>query len=93
MDVKTYTRKDHDDGLHRLGFIAQHVKASLPKDGKFQNLVTTFMHNDNDSAQEVPGVDYSRLVMACLCALVRDQVTTETHRGPGTSPDEEKDSG
>ena len=26
VDVKTYTIKDHDDGLHRLGFIAQSYK-------------------------------------------------------------------
>ena len=41
VGAKTYTRKDHDDGLHCLGCIAQDLQAALPQDGTVQNLITT----------------------------------------------------
>ena len=74
VGVKTYTRKDHDDGQHRLGYVAQDVQKALPPDGKFQNLITTFTHGEGDDAEEMLGVDYSRMtcvLWTCVQALLK----------------------
>ena len=74
VNVKTYTRKDHKTGDHRLGYIAQDVQAALPPDGKFQNLITTFTHGEGDDATDMLGVDYSRMtcvLWTCVQALLK----------------------
>ena len=72
---KTYQRTDQESDKHRLGFIAQDLLANLPSSGKFQNLVTTFMHGEVGSEQEMYGVDYSRLAACVLWGVCKNQQT------------------
>ena len=75
VNPKTYKRSDQSEAgrPYRLGVLAQDVRDALPADGKFANLVGSFMHGPEDGdRQEMLSVSYDRL--ACvLWAVVKNQ--------------------
>ena len=64
INMKTYKRLDtpEENRPFRLGVLAQDVSAALPSDGKFDNLIDTFLHGEeDDNKQEMLSVSYDRL--------------------------------
>ena len=75
VDMKTYQRLDtpEENRPFRLGVLAQDVQAGLPSDGKFDNLIDTFLHGEeDDNKQEMLSVSYDRL-SCILWTVVKSQ--------------------
>ena len=73
---KSYERIDaplSQTGKHRLGFTAQDVQSALLSDGKFVNLIDTFMHGPEDGEKEdMVSVSYDRMALV-LWGVVKNQ--------------------
>ena len=54
------------DGNQSIGFIAQHVEAALPTDGKFNDILNSSVYQptEEDEPLVIKTLDYSR--MACV---------------------------
>ena len=74
INMKTYKRLDtpEENRPFRLGVLAQDVQAGLPSDGKFDNLIDTFMHGEEDNKQGMLSVSYDRLTCV-LWTVVKQQ--------------------
>jgi hypothetical protein len=72
--MKTYKRLDtpEENRPFRLGVLAQDVQKALPSDGKFDNLIDTFLHGEEDAQQEMLSVRYDRLTCV-LWTVVKQQ--------------------
>ena len=73
--MKTYQPLDtpEDNRPSRLGLFAHDVEAALPADGKFDNLIDTFLHGEeDDNKQEMLSVSYDRLTCV-LWTVVKQQ--------------------
>ncbi len=75
INMKTYKRLDtpEENRPFRLGVLAQDVQAAIPSDGKFDNLIDTFLHGEeDDNKQEMLSVSYDRLTCV-LWTVVKQQ--------------------
>jgi hypothetical protein len=72
VEVKTFQWKR--DGSNSVGFIAQDVKAALPANGKFVDIVnhSTYQPSEEDDPMEIHTLDYSRMA-AVLWGVVKKQ--------------------